>query len=350
MRILREQEWSQYSNWLSTLGQEYFYYSIEWLKLLRNVYGLSMKIVVDEEKGDIKFALPFAVTGSRIRGRRLTALPFSHRTPFLYDHNRYTDIIRYLSLLCSRLKLSGICIKDEYSGGVLPKGWRHIRSFFVSKVRLDQNVGTLFQNFSSSNKRAIRKAVNSGRVEIRGSCSLETLKTFRGMMIDTRRRQNVPIYPKRFFEEMYGLIQNGLATLEIGKVDGQDVCGLIRYPMGKDMVYGYGASFNNREALRLRPNNLLFWHAIQRAKKGGYRNFDFGTSTLTGNEGLIRFKEGFGAQTRPLYYLYYSQSEKTGHPTVQEASWSKLAGKILARLPFPIYQKLSEMIFREFAF
>src|SRR5262249_56903828 len=60
-----------------------------------------------------------------------------------------------------------------------------------------------------------------------------------------------------------------------------------------------GAS--DRAAWPLRPNHLLFWHAIRTAREQGHRWFDFGR-TDTGQEGLRNFKRSWGAAEEPLVY------------------------------------------------
>ncbi len=51
----------------------------------------------------------------------------------------------------------------------------------------------------------------------------------------------------------------------------------------------------------------MFWTAIQEAKKRGFEVFDFGRTEL-GNEGLRKFKQGWGTIEQPLFYSYYPKA------------------------------------------
>ncbi len=51
----------------------------------------------------------------------------------------------------------------------------------------------------------------------------------------------------------------------------------------------------------------MFWCAINEAKRRGFEIFDFGRTELN-NEGLRKFKLGWGTIEEPLYYSYYPKA------------------------------------------
>jgi hypothetical protein len=53
-------------------------------------------------------------------------------------------------------------------------------------------------------------------------------------------------------------------------------------------------------------NNLLYWEALRRAEAAGAREFDFGRSPR--ESGTHRFKRGWGAAERPLYWFQLDTS------------------------------------------
>lgn len=61
-------------------------------------------------------------------------------------------------------------------------------------------------------------------------------------------------------------------------------------------------AFNGRrpEALGLRPNDLIQWHAIHDAAKAGYRRYDFG-EVEDDQRGLAEFKGKWGAAPEQLF-------------------------------------------------
>ena len=64
----------------------------------------------------------------------------------------------------------------------------------------------------------------------------------------------------------------------------------------------YYAACSRTDALNLCPNDLVMHSLIESAVRRGSRRFDFG-STYAGQEGLVRFKEKWGAERRQLDLL-----------------------------------------------
>ena len=71
------------------------------------------------------------------------------------------------------------------------------------------------------------------------------------------------------------------------------------------MVYKYGGS--DLRYGNLGGNALVFWRAIQDAKGKGIEEFDMGRSDLD-NEGLVVFKDRWGAERSALNYWRYPAS------------------------------------------
>jgi lipid II:glycine glycyltransferase (peptidoglycan interpeptide bridge formation enzyme) len=67
--------------------------------------------------------------------------------------------------------------------------------------------------------------------------------------------------------------------------------------LGETAFYAFNG--RKREALPLRPNDLLQWQAMRDAAAAGYRWYDFG-EVSEGNEGLAGFKAKWDTQTRML--------------------------------------------------
>ena len=121
------------------------------------------------------------------------------------------------------------------------------------------------------------------------------------MPVCTRRRQGVPVQPRRFFELLWRrLVCTGRASILLADAGGREaVAGALFLSTGHCTIYKFGAS--DVDSLRFRPNHLLFWTAIEEACARGDRRFDFGRTDLN-NYGLRAFKSGWGAEERPLSY------------------------------------------------
>jgi lipid II:glycine glycyltransferase (peptidoglycan interpeptide bridge formation enzyme) len=167
---------------------------------------------------------------------------------------------------------------------------------------LDASLDSIRAAFNSQTRRNVTRAERSG-VEVRqGERAADLTDTFYGLHLRTRRRQGVPVQPRRFFRLLWDeMLERGLGTLVLAYVGATPVAGALFLHWNGHTIYKFGAS--DREHLALRPNNLIFWTAIREAHARGDTTFDFGRSDLD-NDGLRAFKSGWGAVERPLVYTF----------------------------------------------
>jgi CelD/BcsL family acetyltransferase involved in cellulose biosynthesis len=95
------------------------------------------------------------------------------------------------------------------------------------------------------------------------------------------------------------VIRTGLGWALIVETEGRPVAAAVFLAWNGTVIYKFGAS--DESAWRLRPNHLLFWHAIRTACEQGYQWFDFGR-TDAGQNGLRDFKRSWGTAEEPLAY------------------------------------------------
>ncbi len=94
------------------------------------------------------------------------------------------------------------------------------------------------------------------------------------------------------------------------------------------VIYKFGAS--DERSWALRPNHLLFWHAIRAACEQGRLWFDFGRTDI-GHEGLRNFKLSWGAVEEPL--LYETMGEATELAPSAEGMATRVLGPIIRNGP-----------------
>jgi hypothetical protein len=105
-------------------------------------------------------------------------------------------------------------------------------------------------------------------------------------------------------------------------------------------IYKFGAS--DFACLQLRPNDLVMWGAIKHFASRGFVSLDFGRSSTT-NEGLRRFKSGFGARETTLeYHRYDFRSGGFGKDTDRAESW---VNQIFSRTPVPVLRWLGSRLY-----
>jgi hypothetical protein len=127
------------------------------------------------------------------------------------------------------------------------------------------------------------------------------MAAFYRLHVQTRRRLGVPPQPWSFFLNIrQEIIRKGSGFIALGLKDSQPIAGAVFFHFGQNAIYKFGASLE--EHFELRANNLVMWQAIKHLTEAGFKSLDFGR-TSRANEGLRRFKLGWGAEEKNLAYF-----------------------------------------------
>jgi hypothetical protein len=171
---------------------------------------------------------------------------------------------------------------------------------------LDLQVGieNLFANVKGSVRRAVRKAMRSG-LTAQASQSESAVREFYGLHVLTRKRHGLPPQPISFFLNIYReIIKPGLGFVVLARTDPEAAAaaGAVFFHFGKNAIYKYGASDGALQ--HLRPSNLVMWNGIRFLAEMGHSTLHFGRTSLD-NDGLRRFKAGWGAAEEPIEYFQF---------------------------------------------
>jgi Acetyltransferase (GNAT) domain len=267
--------------------------------LLAECYGFPAFVLAEcDEAGSVVAGLPVLEVRSIRRSRRSVSLPFTDICPPLGES---TD--RYEKLVASSVRDGAPPLEVR---AALEHGVRRA-SGVIHRLSLDSDPEVLYPRFHKSQvQRNIVRAAKEG-VEIRRGLEKRDLtETFYQLHLATRRRQGVPVQPRRFFDLLWTrFLEPGLGFVSLAYAGQRAVAAAVFLHWNETVVYKYGAS--DAGALKLRPNHLLFWDVIQWACRHGYRTLDFGRTDAE-NKGLRSFKSGWGAVESPLVYTTFGGS------------------------------------------
>ncbi len=113
-----------------------------------------------------------------------------------------------------------------------------------------------------------------------------------------RRKKGIQYWNRRFFDMVAeSLSREGKYALLYAMYQGEPIGGILLI-MSRQVVH-YFAGASKESHLDLRPNDLLFFHAIRSSIEGGYKYFDF-MLTDGHDENLLRFKKKWGSATYPF--------------------------------------------------
>lgn len=280
-----------------------------WAELLAQTYGYrSFALAVTGDDGCPVAGAPFLEVRSLSRRRRWISLPFTDECPPLAsDAPSRRALIDALARAEQVFRAPAL----EMRGMVDGLGWTTTADAVIHELPLDRDLERVRARFSRSQViRNIARAEREG-VTARRAADIADLQAFYRLHTRTRRRQGVPVQPRRFFEVLWSrLVQTGLGFILLADAGGRHpVAGALFLTGGGSTIYKFGAS--DVEGLRVRPNHLIFWTAITEACARGDHRFDFGRSDL-GNAGLRVFKSGWGAVERPLKYSMLAPGAAAG--------------------------------------
>ncbi|MEW6442359.1 MAG: GNAT family N-acetyltransferase [bacterium] len=322
----------------STPGAIFFHHS-SWAKVLKHTYGYTPLYLARIERGRFAFLVPLMEVKSLLTGRRGVSLPFTDFCPFLPGGGEsFLEVARLLTGYGKELRWRYLELRDgpEPEAGSPPSS-----TFWTHTLDLSGRADTTYARFRSSTRRNIQKAIREG-VEVARTDAPEGVRAFYDLNCRTRKRHGLPPQPYRFFRNVYQeIIRQGLGAIFLARHSGRIVSGAVFFHLGGKAIYKYGASDYRYQDLR--PNNLVMWEAIRWYCERHFEELNFGR-TEPDNEGLCRFKEGWGAEQAPLrYYKYDFAKARFVGPAPSPARWQN---RIFGRMPQPLLNLTGAILYR----
>jgi hypothetical protein len=300
-------EWEIFT---STCGEASFYHTYEWDRLLRLGFKdenpLSWGLWLD---GELAAIWPTSVVPG-FMGRVLYSIPHStYGAPITRDGFDPT-LLRYL--VAHVLDVSSKEGMLHWSVD-LPRNSRYVEVMSLSGFRtescpicafsIDTSVDTdvLWKQLASETRTAVRKARKLG-LEVRESSEREELRKYSHICELTMERHHKSAPSWEFFDLLHSiLIGKGRARLFLATSQSKIVAGLILFIHNQIAHWWSGASL--QDSWKMRPNELLLWHAIEWASNSGIRSLDLGSTPSDRDSGQNLFKRHLGAERIDLVRL-----------------------------------------------
>jgi CelD/BcsL family acetyltransferase involved in cellulose biosynthesis len=316
-----------------------FFATSNWANLLRETYGYRPHyIVANSENGEALGVVPIMEIRSCFTGRRGVSLPFSDCcSSLLYGGRHAGEIVdflidygkqrrwKYLELRAVTALSEERPVYEEFRGHVLD---------------MKDGLATVHARLKRTIRQNIKKASNSG-VTVDVCDSLESVMQYYRLHCITRKRHGVPPQPFRFFRNLHKyLISQRGGLVVLAKRDQRPIAGGVFLSCGKGVIYKYSASDERYQ--RFRPNELLTWKAIEHYSNMGCSRFCFGR-TEHGQEGLSRYKRGWGTSEETIRYYRYDFRQKQ---FIQRARQSAVTTRLFKRLPIPLLRCLGSLAYK----
>jgi len=289
-----------------------------WLELLVEQYGYRPHIFAIRQNGAVVSAVPFLETRSLSGKRKLISLPFTDWMEILASGpDAAAEIIRGLCEIGFRQYHTVVIRTDRpLEGDPKTNGW--VRHELSTAGDIDQIVARSAHAVRGNVRKARKNQLMFERQTDPGA-----METFYRLHLRTRRKLGVPIQPRAFFQRLARrILQRKLGFVGIVRKGPDAIAAAVFLMYGETMIYKYGAS--NPDALSLRPNDWLLYHALRLATEEGCPRFDFGVSRLE-DEGLRRFKRKWGASETAVHFEYIVGNGSQSNPHRLPLSIASLA-------------------------
>jgi CelD/BcsL family acetyltransferase involved in cellulose biosynthesis len=309
-QVYEDPDWSFYSNHVSCHSRANVFHTGAWAKLITQTYQHRPMILrLGAATGD-RFAdsspqqaqvLPIMEINSSLTGRRGVSLPYADEcAPLCEDPLLFSRLLQEATRFGEKRRWRHL----ECRGGanLLARCQPSIR-YYGHRLTLDQPVDQLLAACGSAIRRGIRKAEREGvRVEFTGSA--QGMREYFRLHGLTRRKHGLPSQPWLFFLNLHReLIDKGSGFVALAQIGCKAIAGAVFLSHRNHAIYKFGASDPAFQGMR--PSNLVMWRGIERLARDGYQVLEFGRTSLS-NEGLRRFKLGWGTQEYLIEYLRWS--------------------------------------------
>lgn len=276
------------------------FHTTAWARVLGETYRHTPVYVCRFVNGHLEGLLPVMEVSSRLTGRRGVSLPFTDFCGPLAGIGCDPGELYALAMQAGRN--SRWRYLECRGDGAAWKGASPSLVFRAHVLDLECGQEALFKAFDGATRRGIRKA-EEAQLQVEFGHAPAAMRTFYALHCRTRRRHGLPPQPLRFFANIgRRILEQGHGFVVTARLGQSPVAVALFFHHGRQVLFKFGASDYTFQ--HLRPNNLVMWRAIQWYANHGFARLHLGRTSLA-NEGLRRFKRGFGAREEEIRYYRY---------------------------------------------
>lgn len=308
-----------------------------WRHVYERAFGHPTEYLAARRAGEIVGVLPLVVFENRAFGRFAISLPFvNYGGVVASDTAAAARLLDAAGRLADQRALKHIELRHrEPCFSQLPRK-RHKAAMLLP---LASDADEMWQRLDRKVRNQIRKAEKSGiTVAVGGS---QQLPDFYTVFARTMRDLGTPVYPRRFFEEVFAQFPERSLAVVISH-GGRPIAAAVTFAHRDALEVPSAASL--REFRPLCPGNLLYWTIIREAIARGFTTLDFGRSTP--GEGTFLFKQQWGAEAQPLCWEYCLRPGHTLSDRSPDNPKFRAAIAAWKRLPLGIASTLGPRIVR----
>jgi FemAB-related protein (PEP-CTERM system-associated) len=314
-------------------------HEIGWREVMARGLGHTPRYFVAHDRDKVTGILPLFLVTTWWRAKYLVSLPWIDYGGIIADDESTEKLLLEQARKTAEIQGAQFVEFRSICRQNLGLPLREDKVTFLLPLESDPDV--LWKGFDAKLRNQIRKSQKSGLTTEFGG--IDRLDEFYGVFAHNMRDLGTPVWGKRFFSEILGVLSD-TARLILVRKDGVAIAGGLVLAF-KDRLYVPSAS-SYRHALEFCPNHALYWAVIVDGCTNGFRFLDFGRSSKGGN--TFNFKKQWGAPPTQLtwQYLLHRTSEipaiNPGNPKYE------LFIKMWRKLPLPVANFIGPRLIRNF--
>jgi len=325
------------------------YHLSSWQRVLETAFGhiRGRFLVLRDDANQIQAGLPVYNVTSWLLKNRTVSVPFADICdPLVSTREEFGLLWQAIEDTARLHKSKKVEIRTRRANtDCLPALLRAGAKYRHHYLSLDGSADALYRSFHDSCiRRRVNKAVRAG-VVVEERQDQESLRVFHALLVATRRRLSLPPMPLAFFESMHRCLVPDHAVLYLALHAGQPVGGALTFKFRDQWTAEYSGHTDNAPA---GTDQLLYWHAIQRAKSSGAGYFSFGRTSLD-NTGLLEYKRRWATVEEELTdFVWYPGSAPTrSNPSSKTVPGSLYAAvRLLRYTPAAVQKSFGDFCYR----
>ncbi|QSW99567.1 GNAT family N-acetyltransferase [Haloterrigena alkaliphila] len=278
----------------------------EWLDAIEIGLEYTPRHLVVEKDGNLIGLLPnFVVDIEKTPFRRLSSSYPGFGGPLVT-----TDVPESLSLLTEAATdlCSGRTVVHQirgldtnylrYNNFLQAEGYEPYRRECRFVLDLTQGYEEIREGMSKSRQKGIDRGRDGDYEIVEEPLTRSNIARFHEVYERVMHRVDGDVYPLSFFERL--LAMDSRLLLVTIRIDGEYAGGFLELiDEERSSIHGFFAAVP-QEYFGDHASELLYDHVIKWGIDNGFDSYDFGSSNADFEDGVFRFKEGFGATPMPI--------------------------------------------------
>lgn len=304
-----------------------------WGMAIRNAYHLSSMYLGAFEDSLLLAVLPTFIMRQPLRKPYAISLPFCNYAGWLIRDDCEEKLVKgeVLKFLASR----GISFVEIRQVG---QSRTNDVSELTMRLSLPSSSEILWKDLDPKVRNLVRKAQKLGLSVRWGN---DQLDEFYEIYARNMALLGTPVHAKRLFEELSRHVSDHIALVTVRKNE-QAIAAMFLLKFRRQLSDVWASSLREFDAFS--PSMLLYWGALKFGSDMGFREFDFGRSSI--ESGTYRFKLQWGAEPVPLEHEIVSLDGRQRNSSVSayRGSSAKMFSALWKSLPYPLTRRLGPML------